>query len=1106
MAKNTKTLSADVIKLSEEVRRLTAELAKTKKGTLDYTVANNKLIKALNETIKASKTLDERTKNLSATNRTHVQSINAAAKAQQNFNSAVKDASSTMKTVSSGGGFFDKFLGSFSAQKLGSTLGTVVRFLGVGGAVFTAINALKQVSVEAFKTFVRLEQSFASLSAVSEATAQQMKNFRKQTFEVAVATGYTADEVIQLQTSLVKLGVPIDDVSSSMQSIAIASRAMGEDLSNVGETVFRVSNQFGLSTQEIAATSSILVRAVNESALTFEEFGTAIQYVGPVAKQAGLDFNETAGYMQVLSNAGFRASKIGTGLRDIFIDLKQPGETLTQTINRLSKENIGLSEAVDLVGKTSASQLLVLMRNSEELEKFANVSSQIIKIQEDLSSLLIQNSKNLNTTQGRINALGSAWESYTFRIGEAITGTEFLLDLIGLLDTRTEQAARAVPSLAGATSGQLQSAVSKTRQQRSPVSGAIGLLSPEALEVLTKEAERTQRSLDSLLKSLLNGQADYLKAYGAGTRNAAQEFIGIARALSQEANKVNLSAEALTIRRQQFAKFSSEFADVEAATGKKRIQLAESLRKKLEAEEDRLQAKLEKSSTEEEKRKNEIQLNAAKDRSQQLAELVSGDEKRLEDADKKRADADRKLKKSQDDEAARLKDLIELRKREYQELVDSLEIDKELALAKGDLNEAARIEALLIKTRSKSYTELTEAISQNKIITADQKFDLLGNIKDFKVNEKDIKESVENIAKVYKEAISAKGVMQGVQVGDALVEQFILSLENSIGELPESEKKKIRDLINLLVFPDTATDLKTSKGKGKLGIDSDDFKVELAKAIQGVAEEVYEGLREISDVKFENLIGGLEREKDAIKERYDYEQQVLEAQVENQLITQEEYERKLEQIQKRRIQKENQINKKIFESEQKRDRKDAGLEFAETLASLSLNNFKKYDTTSALILTAIGAAAAGTQYGLKVSAINQRQFFPVRFAEGGLVNGPSHAAGGVPFSVQGRGGYEMEGGEFIINKEATKRNYSLLKNINDSVRPSKYSTGRKFASGGLVNAEEMSMRQVELLESIAKATGGTYINTAKPVRAFVATEDLRKSDVDLRIRERNSNL
>jgi hypothetical protein len=31
MAKNTKTLSADVVKLSEELKRLSAELSKTKK-------------------------------------------------------------------------------------------------------------------------------------------------------------------------------------------------------------------------------------------------------------------------------------------------------------------------------------------------------------------------------------------------------------------------------------------------------------------------------------------------------------------------------------------------------------------------------------------------------------------------------------------------------------------------------------------------------------------------------------------------------------------------------------------------------------------------------------------------------------------------------------------------------------------------------------------------------------------------------------------------------------------------------------------------------------------------------------------------------------------
>jgi hypothetical protein len=272
------------------------------------------------------------------------------------------------------------------------------------------------------------------------------------------------------------------------------------------------------------------------------------------------------------------------------------------------------------------------------------------------------------------------------------------------------------------------------------------------------------------------------------------------------------------------------------------------------------------------------------------------------------------------------------------------------------------------------------------------------------------------------------------------------------------------------------------------------------------ANALEQSISAIRDTAFENLMGQLDAEKDAVQERYDFEDKVLKSQLESQLITQEEYERKLENIKKKKIQRENAIDKKIFEAEKKRDKQNAALEVAEAIASLAINNFKKFDTTAALVLTAIGASIAGAQYAAQVSAINQRQFFPTRFADGGIVNGPSHAEGGVPFTVKGQSGYEMEGGEFIVNKEATKRNYSLLKKINDSVKPSKYSTGKMFASGGLVKAEEVGMRQIELLETIASATGGTYINTAKPVRAFVSSDDLRKSDVDLRIKQRNSNL
>lgn len=67
----------------------------------------------------------------------------------------------------------------------------------------------------------------------------------------------------------------------------------------------------------------------------------------------------------------------------------------------------------------------------------------------------------------------------------------------------------------------------------------------------------------------------------------------------------------------------------------------------------------------------------------------------------------------------------------------------------------------------------------------------------------------------------------------------------------------------------------------------------------------------------------------------------------------------------------------------------------------------------------------------------------VQFNNGGLLNGPSHANGGIPFSVGGRLGFEAEGGEAIINKRSTAMYRPLLSRINAA------GGGVTFADGGI---------------------------------------------------------
>ena len=98
------------------------------------------------------------------------------------------------------------------------------------------------------------------------------------------------------------------------------------------------------------------------------------------------------------------------------------------------------------------------------------------------------------------------------------------------------------------------------------------------------------------------------------------------------------------------------------------------------------------------------------------------------------------------------------------------------------------------------------------------------------------------------------------------------------------------------------------------------------------------------------------------------------------------------------------------------------------------------------IVGAVFAALAIAQGLANVAQINGVQFGRgglVQFNNGGLLNGPSHAQGGIPFSVGGRVGFEAEGGEAIINKRSTAMFRSQLSAINAA------GGGVRFETGGI---------------------------------------------------------
>ena len=166
------------------------------------------------------------------------------------------------------------------------------------------------------------------------------------------------------------------------------------------------------------------------------------------------------------------------------------------------------------------------------------------------------------------------------------------------------------------------------------------------------------------------------------------------------------------------------------------------------------------------------------------------------------------------------------------------------------------------------------------------------------------------------------------------------------------------------------------------------------------------------------------------------ESKVLEEQKDAGLITQQQYEEGVEDVQR-----------KAFEKKKR-------LDIAQAIINGALAMTKVASQTGILTFAFSPFIAAMT--AAQVALIQGQKFarggMIEEFANGGLVHGKSHAQGGEKFAVGGRV-VELEGGEAVINKRSTAMFSKQLSAMNAA------GGGVKFADGGLLNQPSFSQQQ-----------------------------------------------
>ena len=248
----------------------------------------------------------------------------------------------------------------------------------------------------------------------------------------------------------------------------------------------------------------------------------------------------------------------------------------------------------------------------------------------------------------------------------------------------------------------------------------------------------------------------------------------------------------------------------------------------------------------------------------------------------------------------------------------------------------------------------------------------------------------------------------------------------------------------------TNTQEKLNEVKGKKGNIFGDWWKSIAPYAQEFVNGMSGVLSELSNLysaQYDALMENLNKQTEALEEKYSEQEEIEQRHKDNMQAIQDEITNargaRREQLvdmynaeiaaqrrafaEKKKIEREEKQLEAKKKAEEKNERKRQNkINLAQMAMSQAMAIMNAYATSPWYVGLAMGILATtltAVQMGLAIKAQKESE----KYAEGGIIQGKSHAQGGV--KVLG-GQAEVEGGEFITNKRTTAKNADLLTFIN----------------------------------------------------------------------------
>jgi len=223
-------------------------------------------------------------------------------------------------------------------------------FMGLG--LYRLFGAGTRAVREATRAQIEFNQSIAEANSLVSGSASTFEFFEDQVLDVAKQVPQKPSELGAGVYQILSGGIL--NAADSTEVLKSASRAASAGLTSTeqaAETLVRVLNAYNLEVDQASRVSDLLFQTVKRGIVRFEELGTSLGTVLPVAAAFNVRMEELFGAIQTMTKGGLSARKSTTALRQAIQLIVQPSNKAQEAAKELGVEMGGAAlEGKGLIG------------------------------------------------------------------------------------------------------------------------------------------------------------------------------------------------------------------------------------------------------------------------------------------------------------------------------------------------------------------------------------------------------------------------------------------------------------------------------------------------------------------------------------------------------------------------------------------------------------------------------------------------------------------------------------------------------------------------------------------------------------------------------------